>query len=307
MKRILTLTALMTTMATGAAYAAVPGELAPATQDAPMAYQGSWAMFVDGRFAGPLAGVEGCDRSADVVAQMTPAGLEKHPGGVNRPDCTVALSMNMAKETGDWINAAIGSRSQSHDVQLARTDVKGGPAISLRSALITEVDFPKLDAASKDPGYLRVSFDADMLQLTKTAPATPGNLTLIPFGAGPIDVQADGAAIASAQVGELKIKIPTSSSTGSAREYVRQEPAEVGDVALRIPESAVAQVEPWWSASFAGTPQERKLTIAYADAGKRRMTLTLNNTAPYKADIAPRTDGNRGVSLYAEMASIDLR
>jgi hypothetical protein len=307
MKRILTLTALMTTMATGAAYAAAPGELAPATQDAPVAYQGTWAMFVDGRFAAPLAGVEGCDKQVVVAVDQAPLGTDKHPAGLERPDCTVSLSLNMSRGTMDWIARALGARPDVHDVQLVRTDAKG-TGLTLRGALITELGFPKLDAGGKDPAYLRVSFDADDLKPGATAAGAPGDMTLVPFLGITSTVQLDGVALPTAQTGALKIKFPTNDTLGSERDYVRVGPPDIGDLSLRIPEQAVPQVEPWWTASFAGAAQERKLTIAYTDGiGKRRMMLTLNNTAPFKADLAPRTDGNRGVSLYSEGAAIELR
>lgn len=169
---------------TGAALAA--GAWKTKTADAALAtraYVSShFALELDGASAGFLKSVEGGGIVGEVVSEPGSATYyqKKHIGNVSYGEFTVRLGFSMAKSVYDWISASLAGayERKSGAVVAADFDYKEKARRQFHDALITEIGFPALDASSKEPGYLELTFAPDLTQrkagsgATVQAPAT---------------------------------------------------------------------------------------------------------------------------------------
>ena len=122
--------------------------------------------------------VEGGHATSDVVIEKVGADhiMHKHIAGVKYEDITVNCGTGMSKGFYEWIKASF-----DHKLRRARTARSSPPTTTTRSsralnffnALITEIGFPALDAASKDAAKMTIKFAPEYTRMTtKTGGAT---------------------------------------------------------------------------------------------------------------------------------------
>jgi hypothetical protein len=158
-------------------FAADP-QLPPAV--APRGYTaGKFALEIDGQFAGWVQSVAGGHAISDRVAlnKVAPnkvAPVETLPG-VKYADITVNCGTGMSKNFYDWIKASFDKQfsRKSGAVITADYNYKEKSRLDWTGALITEVGFPALDAASKDAAKMTIKFSPETTRM-QTFPAGGG-------------------------------------------------------------------------------------------------------------------------------------
>jgi hypothetical protein len=125
-----------------------------------------FAIELEGVSAGFVKSVDGGGIVGEVVNEPGSATYyqKKHIGNVTYGEFTVRLGLSMAKSVYDWISASlVGTyERKSGAVVAADFDYKERARREFHDALITEIGFPALDASSKDPAYLALTFAPDL-------------------------------------------------------------------------------------------------------------------------------------------------
>jgi len=121
---------------------------------------GRHAIFLDGELAGWLQAVEGGQTAGDAIAgRLGQYPVEtKHIAGVKYEDITLSCGTGMSPHFYEWIKAATDSQYERKNGQIVTCDENFKPmsALDFSNAIITEVVFPALDAASKDAAKLTI-------------------------------------------------------------------------------------------------------------------------------------------------------
>ncbi len=130
---------------------------------------GSQRGFTGGRFVltldnsevqGFVQSVEGGNIRAEVVTERVGPDIvqRKHLANPKYDDIAIEVGMGMSKSLYQWIEDSFDHRHTRKNGAIVAADFDYG-ALSVRefqNALITEVGFPALDAASKDPAYMTI-------------------------------------------------------------------------------------------------------------------------------------------------------
>jgi len=152
-----------------------------ATNDKRVYTAGKFALDLGGDFAGWISSMEGGQATADVVVEKLGGDLiqHKHIAGVKYEDITVNCGTSMSKSFYDWIDASLKHQCSRIDGALITADfnMKEVARMNFFQALITEVGFPALDAASKDAAKMTVKFAPEMTRsVPKTGSAIKGDI-----------------------------------------------------------------------------------------------------------------------------------
>jgi hypothetical protein len=102
--------------------------------------------------AGFLSLAEGGSAVGDVVNEKVGPFTRKHLAGVKYEDITINSGTGMSKGFYNWISSSVAGGAPQTDGSIvgADTNFKIFTETSFFNALISEVGFPALDAASKD-------------------------------------------------------------------------------------------------------------------------------------------------------------
>jgi hypothetical protein len=130
---------------------------------------GRFGLEIDKTYCGAINQFEGGNFTADIILERT--GQERIPrkrlGTPRIEPITVEAGLDMDKAWYDWI-----ARTMSGEVvRKSGAVIEMDPSFkeigrrNFTNALISEIEFPTLDAASKDPGKMTVSFVPEQLQL----------------------------------------------------------------------------------------------------------------------------------------------
>jgi hypothetical protein len=300
LRRIVLMAGLLTTLAGGAAALAAPGD--PAAPDAAPAdpYLGSWSLNIDGKSVGPVTQVDGCSLKARVVI----TGSAVHVADVAPEPCTFDAGAGMSSAFYALINDAIARRGVPHDIQLVRTDARSGYGLELDHATVAAVTLPKVDRASTEPVFLKVSLGAEVVRrVAVTKPAMPQPVR--GFDPAGLDVRVAGVSLGARSAGPWTATMRPADAVGQARDYTGAPPeVKLGALAVRVPEpakpTAVLPMDAWvQSALIQGADDQRPVTVALPG-----LQLSIEGAGLARADLAPRADGNRSYELFAGRASI---
>lgn len=281
-------------------------------QTPPDPLEGDWALLLDGMFAAPVRAVEGCGVGSSVVREtIGPDGIEhKHLGAPSTGPCRISLGLSMEQPLVGWIAGVTGgSAFVRHQVTLVRTDAAGAQALRLLDTSVAAVTVPALDRSGTNPGFVELDLRPDAI-IRIASPGLPAgtDLALHPIDASTLDVRLDGAALAPARTGPLRIEVVID-DTGEVRLPVVY--THVGDLGLRVPEAESASIGTLdaFMTSFivqgnAGQGDEKPLSLTVSDGGTRRLRVAVGQSGIAQGDFAPRTDGARRYTLYGETATI---
>jgi hypothetical protein len=129
--------------------------------------------YVAGRFAMVLDGssdidflrsVDGGTAVGDVLVEAGQDGvLRKQITGVRYEDITMTLGAPLSRAFGEWVSAFVSNKSsrKSGAILAADFDYIERSRLEFKNALITEVGFPALDAASKEPCFMTVKLQPE--------------------------------------------------------------------------------------------------------------------------------------------------
>jgi hypothetical protein len=139
----------------------------PATQAAaPPSTAGRFVLDLEGEMAGHLASAEGGHASAEVITQAPGQSClpQKNIGPARYGDITLAVAAGMSAEFYEWLQAVCACEPQRKNGAILATDFnyKEIGRQEFVNALITEIGFPSLDASSKDPAAITVSFSPEL-------------------------------------------------------------------------------------------------------------------------------------------------
>lgn len=273
-------------------------------------YQGSFALYVDGVFAAPLASVDGCAPSAEVIVE--PAGVDgvrpKHIGQVTYGACVVEVGLNMSSELKSFINSSLTSVYTRPDMWIQSSD---GTRLELTDVLLGKLVVPELDRSSAGPAYLTLELRSELVrQVSSSTAVAPANLNPLDpstLGLTISDITSTAPTLSGKLVFAFEI---TEGAVGETRDYVL-EPARLTVPSLRVryaPEAmAVFTAFGAWIQDFvingnSGSANEETATLTVGDGGTKQLTLTFGNVGPFGGDsfYGRRPDGRHSYDLYAE-------
>jgi len=129
---------------------------------------GRFALELEGLPCGFLTSFEGGNITADIVREpMGPDLLQrKHLAGVRIEPITVECGLDLAKPWYDWIAATLNGQASRKNGAIVALDFnyKEIGRRTFVNAMISEVEFPTLDASSKEPGRLAVTLVPESLR-----------------------------------------------------------------------------------------------------------------------------------------------
>ncbi len=120
----------------------------------------NFILELDGKAAGRLFGMTGGGVHADVIqakgGPLSPG--HKHIGGIKYEDMTLTCGTGMAQAFYDWIGDSFGGSSKRKSGAVVSLQANHKPLwrLEFNNALISSVEFPQCDAASKDAAHLTI-------------------------------------------------------------------------------------------------------------------------------------------------------
>jgi phage tail-like protein len=136
---------------------------------------GKYGIELDGIMAGWVQSVEGGHATAEVVQEKLGADhiIKKHISGVKYEDITVNCGTGMSKGFYEWLKSSFDHKyvRKNGAVVSADFNYKEYTRLNFFNALITEIGFPALDAASKDAAKMSIKFSPEYTRLV----AKPGS------------------------------------------------------------------------------------------------------------------------------------
>jgi phage tail-like protein len=131
---------------------------------------GSFALELDGKVAGVVAAFQGGNVVADVV-EVSSGGDGSFPGKslgkLHYEEITVEVPLSMDAALWAWVDDMLKGSASRRAGAILFLDVNQNVTrrLEFNRALLTEVSIPALDAASKDAGQLRITFQPESTQL----------------------------------------------------------------------------------------------------------------------------------------------
>lgn len=243
--------------------------------------------------AGWLHTAEGGQASTEVVQERLSGGypVRKHPGNVKFDDITVTCGTGMSRQFYDWLK---GSINYSHErkegsIVSADYDFKEVNRMDFEQGLITEIGFPGLDAASKEPCKMTVKIAPERTSMQfsgRSRSLLPNNidaqkqkLWLPSFFRLKIDgMKAERASKIDALVIKQKV---VENSIGEELVF-EKEPSQIDfpNLVITVPE---VDAQPWydWHKSFvidgkSDPGQEKTGSLEYLAADRKTVLFTLS-------------------------------
>jgi phage tail-like protein len=257
---------------------------------------GRYALELDNVSAGWVYSVEGGNRVGDVVVEkMSGVQLQKkHIGALKYEDISVTCGIGMSKKFYEWAKNSFSDNFKRHDGAIHYCDFDGNilQSLEFHQALVTEIGFPALDAASKDAAKLSLKFSPEWTR-TKTNQKGKVHANKYPIGAGQqkkwspanFRLRIDGLEEACRGINKieslvLKQKV-TENAVGEHR-LMTKEP-----VGLEVPNLVVtvsaSHSKPWWDwekdfliDGNCGDDMEKTATLEYLSNNVKDTLFTIH-------------------------------
>jgi len=265
------------------------------TKDGRAFVAGKYGVDIGGNFAGWVQSVEGGHATSDVVQEkMGPDHIiRKHIAGVKYEDISVVCGTGMSKQFYQWAKDSFDHNYTRKDGAVIQADYnhKEMSRLSFYHALISEVGFPALDAASKDACKMTIKFHPETTRTTTSmggGPAIGGQMKQnlqkkwLPAN---FRLKIDGLDDASKRVNKIEaITVKQKNvehSVGEQRDY-EQEPAhlEVPNLVITFPESHADSFYKWHEDFVIkgnnGDDKEKGATLEYLTPNLQEVLFTLN-------------------------------
>ena len=282
---------------------------------------GKYGVELDGIMAGWISSAEGGHAQSDVVSEKIGPDhiIHKHLAGVKYEDITVNCGTGMSKAFYEWIKASFDHNYQRKNGAIVTADYnyKELSRLTFHNALITEIGFPALDAASKDAAKMTIKFSpeytkVDMKQGNSIANAykndqaiqkkwLPSNYKLVIDGL-------DCTRVNKIEAITIKQKV-VENPTGELRTY-EKEPAhlEIPNLVVTLAESHAKEFYDWHD-SFVikgenGDDKEKKGSLTYLtpDLKTELFTISFDHLGIFKLTPEKVEAGSENVRrVKAEM------
>jgi len=289
---------------------------------------GKYELVLDQAGSGFVSSVAGGGATSDVVLEKVGPDhvVHKHLAGVKYEDVSVTCGAGMSKAFYGWIKDTLEEKSPRKNgaIQAMSFDYKEVGHVNFFNALITEVAFPALDAASRDGAQFMVTFAPE-----RTMRAAPSNTQVANHEAGAIQKRwlasnfrfelagVDATRVSKVEPIIVKQKV-VDNPTGELRDAQR-EPAhvEIPNLVLTVAE---AGAQDWykWHEDFVikgnnSDAQEKAGAISYLspDLKTTLFKLTLKHVGIVKVDPETAEAGSENVrrvkvELYVEDLGFDF-
>jgi phage tail-like protein len=304
-----------------------------ATADKRSYVAGRYALELDGAIVGMISAARGGNWVADVVVEKpaAPGGdriRRKHLAGARVEPISIQVGLPMAPSFYAWLKSSFEPRGPllRKNGALLVMDFNGKVQVrhEFFNALVTEVEFPACDAASKDPARLDVTFAPQTAALA--APRAP---TALPMTQNHrwlssnfrLNIKGlEAATTRATHVEAIPIKLENvSNPVGELRNYER-EPAspDFPNLVVTI-EEAHAQPMYDWLQDFVvkgqnGQDRERVGVLEYLAPDMRSVLLAVNffnlgifSMEPDVLQAGAENIRRTKVSMYCEAITADFR
>jgi hypothetical protein len=215
-----------------------------------------FALELDGVQAGFLEATEGGEAYGDVIEETVGPDLvvRKHLAGVRYSDIAIECGAGMTNDIYTWIADMLGRKATRKSGAIVALDYTYTERrrMTFSQALVTEVAFPPLDAASKDSAHLAVKITPEFTQRSSGSGAKQGASvtkgTQKQWRQSNFRLTIDGldctrvSRIESLAVRQAVVE----DAVGELRDYLKQPYAvDVGDLVVTLPESHAQDWYAW--------------------------------------------------------------
>jgi len=141
-----------------------------------------FSIELGGTAAGWVQNVRGGHATSDVLTEKLGADRHvprKHIAGVKYEEIALKVGTGMSKAFYDWIKSTLAGTCGRIDgaIQTCDYELKEQSRLDFHQALISEVGFPALDAASKDAALLALKFQPEY---TRIKPGSKAAVSALP-------------------------------------------------------------------------------------------------------------------------------
>ena len=280
---------------------------------------GHFALELDGAFAGFVRNVQGGGAVAEVVQEKLGADhiVRKHIGAVRYDDIVVTFGAGMSKAFYDWVGGASRMKAVRKDGAVVVLDGSNNELSRLdwTRGLISEIDFPALDATSKEPLSMTIKISPDLTRRVQGA-GSQGAFTAKPkkdSTGSSFYLRIDGLEEACKHVTRIE---PISlawkkalNSVGAERNYsIEVVPQNPGNLMITLPESRAKGFYDWFDDFvIKGNNSQDKEKRGTLEAGP--FSLEFGNLGALKMSEPSRSGGaairRTMVEMYCESISFN--
>jgi phage tail-like protein len=289
---------------------------------------GKYGIELQGITAGWVSSVEGGHATSDVVSEKVGADhiVKKHIAGVKYEDISVSCGTGMSKAFYEWLKASFDHNYQRKDGAVISADFnyKELSRLNFYHALISEIGFPALDAASKDAAKMtiKISPETTRAQLNSGSSIAGGTFKndqaiqkkWLPSNFKLVIDKVDCTRVNKIEAITVKQKI-IDNPVGELRDYER-EPAhlEVPNLVITLAESHSKEFYDWHEDFVIkgnnGDNMERggHLTYLTPDLKTELFTITFSHLGIFKLTPDKSEAGSENIRrIKAEMYCEDMR
>jgi|SwirhirootsSR2_FD_contig_111_466692_length_3627_multi_6_in_0_out_0_3 phage tail-like protein len=291
---------------------------------------GKYGVELDGILAGWVWSCEGGHAVSEVVQEKLGPDhiIKKHIAGVKYEDITVTCGTGMSKGFYNWIKDSFDHKYTRKNGAIIAADYnyKEHSRLTFTNALVTEIGFPALDAASKDAAKMTIKLSPEITRQTQTSggPSIAGKFAIdqkvqkkwLPAN---FRLRVDGLDLACARVNKIEAIVVKQKviehAVGEFRDY-EKEPAhlEVPNLVITFPESHADEVYKWHEnfviKGVNGDDQEKSGQLEYLtpDLKEVLFTLQFQHLGIFKLTPEKVESGSEQIRrLKAEMYCEDMK
>ena len=248
-----------------------------------------FGLELGGASAGGLNSVEGGNASADVVVErIGPDRIpKKHAGATKYEDVTIEFGAGVSKPMLQWMKDTLDLKYPRQNGAIVESDMNGTERgrLTFSNALLTEIGFPALDAASKDLAKMTVKFSPELTRMITAAGKQqgagnaavqkrwlPANFRLTIDGLDCTQVSKVDALV-------IKQKV-TQNAVGQGRDFQKEPTAlEYPNLVVTLAESRAKSFYDWHESFVVkgqnGDDKEKNGTLEYLSANTQEVLFTL--------------------------------
>lgn len=272
----------------------MPNRKQPGSKDARTYVSGRFELELDGHSCGVLTAVDGGHFKSEPIGEQVGGDhlVTRYPGRQKFEDITLTVGSAMSPQFWTWVKSSIDHKpSRRNGAIVARDfDNRERSRRTFKDALIAEVGFPQLDAASKGPKQVTVKISPETMSyaegsgaqaaagsgdVTKQKQAIPSNFRVTIDG---IDAD-DTKRVSKVDAFAIKQNIITAPVGGLLYAPKEAGRMEFPTLTVYVPES---HAEPWvkWWEKFVGAGEhigknERTGSITYLDSSLTKTLLQI--------------------------------
>lgn len=255
---------------------------------------GKFALELDGQFVGFLKSADGGFPKGEVVTELVGPSSpfpSKHLTSLKYQDIAIQCDPSLPKPLFDWISAALNKSyvRKNGAIITADFDYKERSRLQFNQALISEIGLPACDAASKDAGFLTVTFGPEFTTPSAgkgvSVTGAVGSKQQKNWSSGNFRLRIQGLEDACKSVSKIEALVIkqtlAQNQVGEMRDY-QKEPAkmEFSNLVITVAESQAGPFYAWFE-DFAvkgnnGQDRERPGILELLAPDLKEVLLTVN-------------------------------